>query len=87
MRDNYPDYYNKLDIPKKWDGCAHLEFPELFFDGDTVTLKAMRDIPLMLLENGDDMGPYSDGEMFDVSDKIAAMLIRRRMAIKCDVEN
>lgn len=87
MREHHPDYYDKLDIPKKWDGCAHLEFPELFFDGETVSLKARRDIPLMLLESGSEIGPYSEGDLFIVSDKIAAMLIRRRMAIKCNVEN
>jgi len=87
LREHHPDYYYKIDIPRKWDGGAHLEFPELFMDGEVVMIKATRAIPLMLLENGDELGPYSDGDICTVSTKVASMLIRRRMATKCDAEN
>lgn len=87
LRKTHPDFYYKIDIPRKWDGGAHLEFPELFFDGNMISLKAIRSIPMMLIDEDKDLGPYEKEETFVVSSKIAAMLIKRRMAEKINVEN
>lgn len=74
--------YNKLDIPKKWDGCAHLEFPHLFLKSDVVQLEAIHPIGKLDLDGKKTMGPYDEGDIFTASAEMAGWLIRRRWAVK-----
>lgn len=83
LRENHLDFYNKINIPRKWDGGAHLEFPELFMDDEFVELKALKKFKV-LTEDGGSINPCESGEVFIAPRKVATMLIRRRLAVKVE---
>jgi hypothetical protein len=80
IRKRHPAFYSRIDIPKKWDGGAHLEFPELFFTEETIRVRALQDIPAL-----GDLGPYDKGDEFDLPGD-ATYLIRRKMVEPCTFE-
>jgi hypothetical protein len=78
IREHHHDFYERIKIPRKWDGGAHLEFPHLFIEGETVRVRALRAFPKITYDGGS-VGPYDEGDEFELPRDLAIPFIKRRM--------
>lgn len=73
-------FYQKLDIPPCWDGKAYAKFPQLFINGESVRLEALKEIPSFPDIDGTNHPSYKKGDVFTVAQKVALSFIKHGVA-------
>lgn len=80
IRNKHSKHYHQIDVPSRWDGCAHLEFPHLFIEEDEVELEAIIRIGKFFGSHGDYVQDKNPGDRFILPKEVASFLIRKGMA-------
>jgi len=79
IRKYHSKQYHQIDVPSRWDGCAHLEFPELFMD-EEAELEALYSFGRFYGEHNKWIEAKQKGDTFTVPKGVATRLIKKGMA-------
>ena len=79
LRKHHSKQYHKIDIPSRWDGCAHLVFPQVFIEGNEVEVEALYSFGRFWGEHEEWIESKVEEEKFILPKAVALRLIKKGM--------